>query len=193
MWHCTIVVVTWCYRWHHHHSLRCIPSLYENYIFLTKITAAQNEVALSCHRVRELYFLAVIFVASIIEGREIYNSMLCPQKDVADQLPPKSRKKVLISVKGMKFSSRNCVDQASLFEVIIIDQAALFEVIIIHRTSLFEVIIYQASLFVVGTREEYKPQFTSDCNIMWILKYYIIYRAIFCYKVLKKYCFSHQF
>ena len=34
-------------------------------IFLTKTTAAQNEGALSYHRVRGLYFLAVVFVATI--------------------------------------------------------------------------------------------------------------------------------
>ena len=33
---------------------------------LTKTTAAQNEVAISYHRVRGLYFLAVVFVATII-------------------------------------------------------------------------------------------------------------------------------
>ena len=32
-----------------------------NTILLTKTTAAQNEVALSYHRVRGLYFLAVVF------------------------------------------------------------------------------------------------------------------------------------
>ena len=32
------------------------------YILLTKTTAAQNEDALSYHKVRELYFLAVVFV-----------------------------------------------------------------------------------------------------------------------------------
>ena len=32
---------------------------------LTKITASQNEVALSYHRVRGLYLLAVIFVATL--------------------------------------------------------------------------------------------------------------------------------
>ena len=37
-------------------------------ILLTKTTAAQNEVALSYHRVRGLYFLAVIFVATIYTG-----------------------------------------------------------------------------------------------------------------------------
>ena len=36
------------------------------YIFLTNITAAENEVALSYHRVRGLYFLAVVFVATIV-------------------------------------------------------------------------------------------------------------------------------
>ena len=37
-----------------------------NYILLTKITAAQNGVALSYHNVRGLYFLAVIFVGTIV-------------------------------------------------------------------------------------------------------------------------------
>ena len=36
------------------------------YIPLTKTTAAQNEVALSYHRVRGLYFPAVVFVRSIV-------------------------------------------------------------------------------------------------------------------------------
>ena len=35
-------------------------------IVLTKITAAQNEVALSYHSVRRLYFLPVIFVVTIL-------------------------------------------------------------------------------------------------------------------------------
>ena len=34
-------------------------------IFLTKITATENEVALSYYRVCRLYFLAVIFAATI--------------------------------------------------------------------------------------------------------------------------------
>ena len=34
-------------------------------ILLTKTTAAQNEVALSYHKVRGLYFLAVVSVRSI--------------------------------------------------------------------------------------------------------------------------------
>ena len=34
-------------------------------ILLTKITVAQNEVELSNHRVRGLYLLAVVFVATI--------------------------------------------------------------------------------------------------------------------------------
>ena len=33
---------------------------------MTKITAAQNEVTLSYHKVRGLYFLAVIFAATIV-------------------------------------------------------------------------------------------------------------------------------
>ena len=38
---------------------------YRNSIFilLTKTTAAQNDVALSYHRLRGLYFLAVVFAA----------------------------------------------------------------------------------------------------------------------------------
>ena len=40
-----------------------------NTILLTKTTAAQNEVALSYHRVRGLYFLAVVFATTVI-----YNS-----------------------------------------------------------------------------------------------------------------------
>ena len=34
-------------------------------IVLTETTAALNEVALSCHRVHELYFLAVVFAEAI--------------------------------------------------------------------------------------------------------------------------------
>ena len=34
-------------------------------LLLTKITVAQNEVALSYHRVRGLYFLVVVFAATI--------------------------------------------------------------------------------------------------------------------------------
>ena len=36
------------------------------YILLTKTTAAQNEVALSYHNVRGLYFLVVVFVGTIV-------------------------------------------------------------------------------------------------------------------------------
>ena len=35
-------------------------------ILLTKTTAAQNEVALSYHNVHGLYFLAVVFVTTIV-------------------------------------------------------------------------------------------------------------------------------
>ena len=37
-------------------------------ILLTKTTAEQNEVALSYHKVRGLYFLAIVFVRSIYEA-----------------------------------------------------------------------------------------------------------------------------
>ena len=43
--------------------------LYIEHIFLTKITAMHNEVALSYHRVRGLYTLAVIFAANIARTR----------------------------------------------------------------------------------------------------------------------------
>ena len=35
-------------------------------ILLTKTTAARNEIALSYHKVRGLYFLAVVFAATIV-------------------------------------------------------------------------------------------------------------------------------
>ena len=35
------------------------------YILLTEITAVQNEIALSYHKVQGLYFLEVIFAATI--------------------------------------------------------------------------------------------------------------------------------
>ena len=38
----------------------------QTYILLTKTTAAQNEDALNYYRVRGLYFLAVVFVRSIV-------------------------------------------------------------------------------------------------------------------------------
>ena len=43
-----------------------ISELDEVNIPLTKTTAEQNEVALSYHRMRGLYFLAVIFVTTIL-------------------------------------------------------------------------------------------------------------------------------
>ena len=45
--------------------------LYEIHILLTKTTAAQREVALSYCRLRGLYFLAVVFAATIV--RSIYS------------------------------------------------------------------------------------------------------------------------
>ena len=38
----------------------------DNNILLTKTNAAGNEVALSYHRVRGLYFLGVVFTATIV-------------------------------------------------------------------------------------------------------------------------------
>ena len=43
---------------------RCI--CHPGIILLTKTTAVQNEVALSYHNVRRLYFLAVVFVGTIL-------------------------------------------------------------------------------------------------------------------------------
>ena len=48
------------------HFSTCVIAEGIYYIFLTKITAAQNEVALSYHRVRVLYFLAAIYAAIIV-------------------------------------------------------------------------------------------------------------------------------
>ena len=41
-------------------------NLNNEYILLTKTTAAQTEDALSYYRVRGLYFLAAVFVATIV-------------------------------------------------------------------------------------------------------------------------------
>ena len=41
-------------------------------ILLTKATAVQNEVALSYHRVRRLYFVAVVFMTTIIVEVEAF-------------------------------------------------------------------------------------------------------------------------
>ena len=59
-----------------------------NTILLTKTTAARNKDALSHHRVRGLYFLAVSFVVTIIvrfacimkSGRYEINSTICLSK-----------------------------------------------------------------------------------------------------------------
>ena len=44
-------------------------------IYLTKTTAAQNEVALSYHSVRGIYFLAVVFVRSIFTVQKVDTKM----------------------------------------------------------------------------------------------------------------------
>ena len=46
-------------------------------MLLTKTTAAQNDVALSYHRVRGLYFPAVIFAATIIKIVRYYTCAMC--------------------------------------------------------------------------------------------------------------------
>ena len=50
---------------------RLVKYLGLNAILLTKTTAAQNEVSLSYHRVRRLYFLAVVFVATMLYYTEV--------------------------------------------------------------------------------------------------------------------------
>ena len=46
------------------------------FILRTKITAAQNNVALSYHRVRGLYFPVVVFPATVDNVRDINNSFV---------------------------------------------------------------------------------------------------------------------
>ena len=60
---------------------QCRYNVLPQYILLTKTTTAQTEVTLSYHRVRGLYFLAVIFAATMYRepnlariSCEIYNS-----------------------------------------------------------------------------------------------------------------------
>ena len=49
-------------------------------MLLTKITAAQNEVALSYHKLRGLYFLAAVFTATFVIKRNlksgVYDTLL---------------------------------------------------------------------------------------------------------------------
>ena len=47
-------------------------------ILLTKITVVQNEAALSYHRVRGLYFLAVVFAATVYDSEKV----LCKRADM---------------------------------------------------------------------------------------------------------------
>ena len=55
-------------------SLIFIIIIYVLTILLTKTTAARNGVALSYHRLRGLYFLAVVFVRSI--DHLVYNYII---------------------------------------------------------------------------------------------------------------------
>ena len=52
-------------------TLQVLSKAFRTYILITKTTAAQNEVALSYHKLRGLYFLAIIFAATIIRTLEI--------------------------------------------------------------------------------------------------------------------------
>ena len=51
---------------HVHCALMATPSITRVDIRLTKTTTAQNDLALSYHSVRELYFLAVVFVGAVV-------------------------------------------------------------------------------------------------------------------------------
>ena len=53
--------------WNETQQVLSIPCyVFIAFILLTKTTAAQNKVALTYYRVRGLYFLAVVFVRSIV-------------------------------------------------------------------------------------------------------------------------------
>ena len=46
-------------------TFNCFWNIPKKAILLTKTTAARNEIALSYHRVRGLYLMAVVFAATI--------------------------------------------------------------------------------------------------------------------------------
>ena len=49
----------------------------KRYMLLTKTIAAQNEVALSYHKVRGLYFQAVVFATSGVQIQRALDYTLC--------------------------------------------------------------------------------------------------------------------
>ena len=59
----------------HHGSLTLNHCIRLPHILLPKITAAQNEAALSYHRVRGIHFLAVIFPMTIIFQHSIFHCL----------------------------------------------------------------------------------------------------------------------
>ena len=52
--------------------VHCTIDLMFEHTLLTKTTAVQNEVALRYYRVRGLYFLAVVFVTTIVGSCALY-------------------------------------------------------------------------------------------------------------------------
>ena len=66
-------------------------------MFLTKTTAAQNEDAPSYHRVRGLYFLTVIFAATI------WKIVFMPQQDIECRL------RRMYSIPGISGISYQCL------------------------------------------------------------------------------------
>ena len=67
-----------------------IPKLGLNTMLLTKITVVQNEVALSYHKVRGLYFLTVIFAATVVallKGNVILQMTVQSMSEFSDSKP----------------------------------------------------------------------------------------------------------
>ena len=56
-----------------------VRPLLQRYILLTKTTAARNGVALSYRSVRGLYFLAVVFVTTIIVSQPFFSNTIISQ------------------------------------------------------------------------------------------------------------------
>ena len=68
MYYCTLAINGTAQLFRLANSARILFNLsWYDIILLTKTTAAQNEDALSYYRVCGLYFLAVVFVRSIVE------------------------------------------------------------------------------------------------------------------------------
>ena len=72
---CTAITINYCYHYTLLISLYITTMVNHHLvnIFPTKITVAQNGVALSHHKVRGLYFLAVDLVATVVYLRVRYS------------------------------------------------------------------------------------------------------------------------